>query len=166
MNNRQKGENELSKMFLLSYPAYEKFKEKLKEMESLRLLNNEMQTILSEKPDNNDKWNQYRNLLVKQKQQMQNKGTPVNEIAKTDHALEMIDKPMKGILKSSKPSNDAIKWLRYRQLLLKRAHQQRNREMSKEKSNHKRKYPRKGINNSLVLPKKNPDYEQCRSADN
>lgn len=134
-NKKNDSKDDLAKMFLLSYPAYEKIQAKLKEFEVLQQTQKEMGKILKETShdNDNDKWVRYQNLLVQQKQQQQNAtDSPLeNENVKIDHALSLTDNDMRKLMKNNgRHVNDPNKWIKYRQLLMKRVQQQRRKDVS------------------------------------
>lgn len=118
-----KSENDLAKMFLMSYDTYDKLSEQIKENSSLRLLNDQMQNTLkkyNQLPQ--DKWLKYRQDLVKYGEQKRENDTDdmsdkISAQLKNKISSEMVDNSMTKIMKNGKIPD---KWLRYRNLLFRK----------------------------------------------
>lgn len=121
-------ENELAKMFLMGHDTYDKLNDQLKEISTLRTLNDEMKDVLKAKTGdggNQDKWLNYRNKMVKfaEKKRDTNEQTEnISNLLKKRHVNNILDNLMKKITNSSRNKKKIPdKWLRYRDLLIRRA---------------------------------------------
>lgn len=133
-NNNNKAA--LSKMFLISPETYEKFKAKVKEAESLKLLQDEAKQVLAGKENDDDKWLKYRDLMVKrgdqvrqQQQQQQQSQAHSNE---NDYAAQQrLNEQMDRVLKTAGGHvNPSEKWLKYRSLLTEAGQKRRGADMN------------------------------------
>lgn len=121
---KRQNENDLTKMFLMSHDTYDKLNDQLKEISSLRSLNDELKNSLKNNSDNaQNKWLNYRNKLFKlneKKRDSDELSENVLNHLRNQNANDMIDESMKKITASSKKEKIPDKWFRYRNLLFKK----------------------------------------------
>lgn len=119
----------LSKMFLISPDTYEKLKTKLREADSLKMLENEANAVLASHTNTglnaDDKWLKYRGLMVKKNEQARYaRETDPEQQALNNNNYEserlLNEAAMGRVLKTRNPHRTPTseKWLKYRDLLV------------------------------------------------